>query len=341
MAARRPLQPLARSAFTLVELLVVITIIGLLMSLLLPAVSAARASARGLKCKNNIRNLQLAVLNYQAQKGHFPPSWKTTLPTPSGSIDGWSTLGQILPYIEQITLADRIDYRRSYTFAPPIDGDTGKLAATRVGLFLCPDEQNDVMRMKNGQPYHYPLNYAVNQGIWFTHDPASNMGGGGSFHPNSKFRGAHFRDGLSNTIAWAEVKAYNPYYRNAAIDNPALPTTPDELCAYGGSLKTNSGHTEWVDGRVHQTGFTSVFPPNFRVVCQGTAYDFDWTNQQEGKSPTAKTFAAVTSRSYHVAGVHVAMMDASTHLVVDEVDIHVWRAISTRHGKEANHHFRE
>jgi len=338
---RHTAHPVVRKGFTLVELLVVITIIGLLMSLVLPAVSAARAAARAVQCKNNLHNLQYGVQLYQAQRGTFPPSWKPALPDANGNVNGWSTLGLILPYLEQVNLSDHIDYSLSYSLAPPLAGQPGKLSATRVPVFICPDEQNDYVRLKNGQPYHYPLNYAVNQGGWFTYNPATKKFGSGAFHPNSKFTGAHFRDGLSHTIAWAEVKAYNAYFRNAAIDNPQMPLDAASLCALGGQLKKDTGHTEWVDGRVHQTGFTSVFTPNHRVVCPDQNFlDVDWTNQQEGKSSVVSTFAAVTARSYHTIGVHIAMMDSSVHLVVNEVDLAVWRAITTRFGKETSHDFK-
>ena len=210
---RHTAHPVVRKGFTLVELLVVITIIGLLMSLVLPAVSAARAAARAVQCKNNLHNLQYGVQLYQAQRGTFPPSWKPALPDANGNVNGWSTLGLILPYLEQVNLSDHIDYSLSYSLAPPLAGQPGKLSATRVPVFICPDEQNDYVRLKNGQPYHYPLNYAVNQGGWFTYNPATKKFGSGAFHPNSKFTGAHFRDGLSHTIALGEIRPYCSYYQ--------------------------------------------------------------------------------------------------------------------------------
>src|SRR5690606_316727 len=108
-----------------------------------------------------------------------------------------------------------------------------------------------------------------------------------------------------------------------------------EICGLGGEFKPNSGHTEWVDGRAHQIGFTTVSPPNHRALCtEGVAYDVDWNNQQEGKSPTIPTYAAVTARSYHEGMVNVAMMDGSVRPIEDNINVGVWRALSTRRGQE-------
>jgi prepilin-type N-terminal cleavage/methylation domain-containing protein len=144
-------------------------------------------------------------------------------------------------------------------------------------------------------------------------------------------------NGLSNTLAVAEVKAYTPYYRNAAYSDLTIPLTPAELCALGGDFKSESGHTEWVDGRGHQTGFTTVFTPNSRVPCTqgGQMYDVDWTNQQEGKSTTVATYAAVTARSFHPGVVNTMLLDGSVRPVADSVELTAWRALSTRAGGES------
>ena len=148
-------------------------------------------------------------------------------------------------------------------------------------------------------------------------------------------RPAEFLDGLSNTIAAAEVKAWNPYFRNAGLANPAIPQ-PADICNLGGQFKQNSGHTEWVDGRVHQIGITATFAPNTQVNCliDGEIYDVDWTNMQEGKSDTANTHAAVTARSYHAQGVQTLLMDGSVRFTPDGIELAVWRAMSTRNQHE-------
>jgi hypothetical protein len=217
-----------------------------------------------------------------------------------------------------------------------IGGQSVKI--TRIPTYLCPSEVNDRLRVNatTGAAEHYPINYGGNLGIWFVWDPATGRGGEGAFYPNSKLKSGSFTDGLSKTLAFAEVKAYNPYFRNAAQANPAMPTSPAAVCGLGGEFKQDSGHTEWTDARVHQTGFTATFTPNTKVECDqgGVKYNVDWNNQQEGKSATVPTYAAVTPRSYHSGIVNAAMMDGSVQRISDSVDLNAWRALATRNGNE-------
>ena len=319
-----------RIGFTLVELLVVIAIIGTLIALLLPAVQAARAAARRSSCASSMRQMALAMLNFESAQGKFPPSWAATVDGMAHNGDGWSAQAQVLPYLEESGLYDNADFKKTYN-GQGLSGGLQALSATRVAPLLCPSEPGDRVRIEAGVAKHYPLNYAVNAGVWFVYDPVTRRGGEGAFYPNSRLRSGDFSDGLSKTVAWAEVKAWTAYYRNAALSNPALPTAA-EVCGLKGDFKKDSGHTEWVDGRVHQTGVTAVFTPNTRVICNGL--DVDWNNQQEGKSTTVATYAAVTARSYHEQGVNVAMMDGSVRFITDGIDVNTWRAAFTRNGAE-------
>src|SRR6056297_4264695 len=103
-----------RHAFTLVELLVVIAIIGVLVGLLLPAVQAAREAARRMSCSNNLKQIGLAVHNYESSLRSMPAAWSH--PGSSGG-NGWSSLARLLPYLEQANLADEIDYAAGYGIA--------------------------------------------------------------------------------------------------------------------------------------------------------------------------------------------------------------------------------
>jgi prepilin-type processing-associated H-X9-DG protein len=89
-------------------------------------------------------------------------------------------------------------------------------------------------------------------------------------------------------------------------------------------------HAEWVDGKVHETGFTTVFPPNTFVGYNsgGTAYDVDFISATE--TSLGDTYAAVTSRSYHTGGVNVVLMDGSVRFVTNDIAPATWRALGTR-----------
>ncbi len=327
-ALPRPSTP--RRGFTLIELLVVIAIIAILVLLLLPAVNAAREAARRASCLNNLRQVALATLNFESARQVFPPS--------RAGRGGWSAQALLLPYLEEDTLARDVDVDRPYSQVTTLGGQL--LSAYRVHPYLCPSEPNDVTRMHAEQAVHYPLNYAVNLGTWFVWDPARQRGGPGAFFPESWLKSRDFRDGLSKTLCLAEVKAYTPYERNAGVTSEmVIPGAAAELPAgdakYGPSRGDNTGHTEWVDGRSHQIGFTTTFVPNADVRPERVGNrSIDWTNMQEGKSDSVRTYAAVTARSHHPGIVHVALMDGATRAISDDVDLQVWRAASTRKGRE-------
>ena len=100
----------------------------------------------------------------------------------------------------------------------------------------------------------------------------------------------------------------------------------------GGDASTRtSGHTEWVDGRVHQTGFTTVFGPNsITPVGSATGTDGDYTSCREAKTCTGPTYAAVTARSYHEGIVHVLLMDGSGRGVSENINLGTWRNLGSR-----------
>ena len=326
-----------RVAFTLIELLVVIAIIGILIALLLPAVQFARESARRMSCGNNLHQLGLALHNFESANRKYPSSWQPTAAQGKGNVDGWSCQAQLLPYVEKGDLYDRIDFTKTYNQQIPIPGVNGlqRLSGMKVDILICPSEINTQVRMNSSGPEHAPLSYGCNLGVWFVFDRNSRTIGDGAFGPIRELTGGDFSDGTTNTLAFMEVKTYNPYYRNAAHATPAVPSQTG-VCALGGDFKTNTGHTEWVDGRAHQTGCTTLFPPNAKVKCivGSIDYDVDWNNQQEGVG-TAPTFAAVTSRSYHPSAVQALMMDGSVHAFPSATDVNVWQALSTRNKGEA------
>ena len=327
--------------FTLVELLVVIAIIGILIALLLPAVQAAREAARRSSCKNNLKQIGLGLHNYLTANRSFPPSYCIERGTViSGNNGSWSIHGRLLPYLEQTGAYDLVRLDIAWD-AQLVTG----VPMLRIPTYVCPSDPNDTVRVKNGAPFIYPQTYGFNFGTWLVLNPATGQGGDGAFFVNSQIRPASIRDGLSNTLAAAEVKAFTSYFRNTPDPGPAVPNHPSVVAglASGAQFKLgphtndNTGHTEWCDGRVHHSGITTVFTPNTFVAyvhSDGNRYDVDYNSLQEGKSVTQPTYAAVTSRSYHPAVVNTALMDGSVRTVSETIDLSVWRALGTRQGGE-------
>jgi len=370
--------PLTRKAFTLVEILVVILIIGLLLALLFPAIQAARTASQSAGSANNLRQIGVSGLKFESRNRHFPPSWQRTKVPNGTDIRGWSIHALLLPYMEQQILTTNIDYTRNYSDANEVvlaDGTIEKLSSMRVPTYVSPANPRDEVRFDDDggvlRPEHYPVDYGVNLGVFFVWDPVTGEGGSGMAYPDSQIPASEVKDGLSYTMFFSEVKSWQAYYRNAAQDAGDLPladlsttglaaqhvvdvndgttTLIDTLNAGAGgdlAFKTESGHTEWVDGRGHQIGFTAAFTPNTPILVEETVggitqvYDVDWTNWQEGKGLNVDppndtpTYAVVTARSHFEGGVNVAMADGSVKWVANSVELPVWRAYATRAGEE-------
>jgi prepilin-type N-terminal cleavage/methylation domain-containing protein/prepilin-type processing-associated H-X9-DG protein len=317
-----------RSAFTLIELLVVIAIIAILIGLLLPAVQKVREAASRMKCLNNLKQIGLALHNHEGTFQTFPMAG--TYPV-GATGDSFSVQAQLLPYVEQDNLKNLINFSASYATQPAV-------TQKRIAIYLCPSETKDRPRT-DGALVHYALNYAANMGTWFVYDPVSQRAGDGAIAVNRRTTVADFTDGTSNTIGFAEVKAYTPYLRDSGNPtglNAPMPNDPNAVVGFGGSFKADSGHTEWVDARVHQSGFTTTFPPNTRVpfATGGTLYDIDFNSSREGKSTTGTCYAIVTARSYHAGGVNTLFMDGSVRFVRSTIRLDNWRALGTPAGGE-------
>ena len=329
-----------RPGFTLIELLVVIAIIGILVALLLPAVQSAREAARKTQCKNNLRQIGLALHNYSDAHSVFPPTFC------AGPGDGgeWSLPARILPFVEAGNIYSRIDFSKDYN-QTSTEFPFG-VKAMRVAILICPSDPNDRQRTNaSGLPTYYPLCYGANLGSWKIFDPVTGQGGDGAFGPNSRTRSGDFQDGMSNTLCFSEVNAFTPYARNSSsplAGNVPPPASLTELCGYiagATEFQADSGHTEWADGRSHHVGFTTTFGPNTRTICTNGSnglQNLDFSSQREDNPEGTRnaTFASVTSRSHHVGIVQSLLMDGSVRTISENINLSTWRGLGTRSGQE-------
>lgn len=326
--------------FTLIELLVVIAIIAVLVALLLPAVQQAREAARRTSCKNNLKQMGLAVHNYQTAHRVFPPgaAVNTSL-TSTGNNGSWGVHGRLLPFLEQGNLYDQVDLTVGWDSQIVING-------LKIDVYSCPSDPlaGQPRSFTDGRPSLWPTTYGFNYGTWFVFDPVTGRGGNGMFSPNASLSFRDAIDGSSNTLLAAEVKAWTPYTRNGGPASTTIPQTIADAqasIATGTSFKLNpaTGHTEWPDGRVHHTGVTVTFTPNTNITYSdgATTYEHvDYNSWQEGRDGVngSPTYAIITARSFHTGIVNVLLLDGSTRSISENIDLSVWRGLGTRAGGE-------
>ncbi len=145
------------AGFTSIELLVVVSIIGLLMALILPAVQSARETARRMQCISNLRQLGIALQSYHAEANMFPPGGRTRHLNVEFQYSALSSIISILPHLEQRTLFDSVNLdlaSQDSAETPIVENATAR--RTTVAVFLCPSDSESNHRM----------NYRLNRGIW-------------------------------------------------------------------------------------------------------------------------------------------------------------------------------
>jgi prepilin-type N-terminal cleavage/methylation domain-containing protein/prepilin-type processing-associated H-X9-DG protein len=320
-----------RPAFTLIELLVVIAIIAVLIGLLLPAVQKVRSAAARLSCSNNLKQIGLALHNYEGANGTFPTGyWRKTWPVDPTNPKGhfrWSALAQLTPYLEQTNVYNALDlsyplYGGGAVQPEVIPFPVNRPAvAAKVPIFLCPADQYRVIIDGQG-----PSNYMACSGGNASGDA---LAGNGLFvgvnldaARNAGVSVTNIPDGLSNTVAFSETTLgaggtaaagatdVRLYYKQVTALSQAN-------CDASTTLITDRGAL-WADGAYNCTLFNTVRPPNSPLM-----------DCVQHSNPAWKA-----ARSRHEGGVNALLGDGSVRFVRDAIDPLTWQAAGTRDGGE-------
>jgi prepilin-type N-terminal cleavage/methylation domain-containing protein/prepilin-type processing-associated H-X9-DG protein len=307
-----------RPAFTLIELLVVIAIIAILIGLLLPAVQKVREAAARLQCQNNLKQIGLALHNYNTAFGHLPSN---TRPSAVVSVrERWATV--ILPWFEQGNILSI--YNQNVNWSDP----TNRAAvATRLALFECPSTPNPERldsdpSLGAWNPIVACGDYATIYGV----DPRLlslglvDNAGPGILPPNSKPVLRDISDGTSNTVLITESAGRPQLYRaGKPVGTPPAPYVQGGAWCRPASDITLVGSSQ--DG--------SVLPGPCAVNCtNGEDAGPTYPNPIYGVNGTGQVY------SFHTGGVNAVYGDGSVHFVSQGVRIRVFAALVTRNGGE-------
>jgi len=328
-----------KHGFTLVELLVVITIIAILIALLLPAVQAAREAARRAQCANNIKQIALALLNYEHHNGAFPPGYGMLPPGYYGTglvetagirpYAEWSWIARLFPHIEQLAVAGYIDWQwnpgTAYNGYSP---NNLQVVSTKYPVLQCPSDDtvrvnwNEGLACSGGQytPLgHSRSSYAGNFGLGQLEAPKSppalpppptDRGHvEGIFRYNCGMRIAEIYDGSSFTLLVSEI-------------------IPGDVCTIRGTIGYDEGPV-----------FMADYPPNDLTPdlvrwCGTRDRNLPPAPCLPGSSSLGGTLTVLnmvlhTSRSMHPGGVQAALCDGSVQFFSERIATGVWRALGT------------
>jgi prepilin-type N-terminal cleavage/methylation domain-containing protein len=294
-----------RDGLTLVEVLVVLFIIGVLVALLLPAVQYAREAARSASCKNNLKQLGLALINYESQNRVYPMA---------AEVNNYGPHFQLLPFLGQQAIYDQFDQKESAAEGLP----HRILSGLQIAAFRCPSDEGSE---SGATSFNYPgcASSGPQKFGWdgiFSHPKLP----GQPFPAGKVVRAADATDGLSNTIAFSEALMGDSEAPTRILwrlnEDLAAPGQLDQFAWECSRVRRRHiaavyslRGTEWWMGGMPSSLYTHVLNPNGSSCYSGG-------NMQ---------LAAASASSLHTKGVNICRADGGIEFVSEQITIDVWR----------------
>jgi len=292
----------ARKGFTLIEILVVISIIGILVGLLLPAVQQAREAARRMSCSNNLRQVGLAIQNYHSAHKRLPPGYLSASDALSNDLGpGWGWGSMILGELEQSSLM------RQISFGLPIEHSSNASARTfKISSYLCPSDTvktpwNVVSRDSTGNAVATICTVAASNytGVFGIREPIGD--GDGVLFRNSRIGMKDVTDGTSTTMIVGE-------------------------------RSQRWGEATWTGSVTGASLFPPVNSPALPHIEPSSSMVLGHTF--EG-APNSQDLELNNFSSLHAAGAHMLFVDGHSQFISASTDKFTFRALSTRSGAES------
>jgi prepilin-type N-terminal cleavage/methylation domain-containing protein/prepilin-type processing-associated H-X9-DG protein len=338
---------LRRAGFTLVELLVVIAVIGILVALLLPAVQAARESARRADCTNHLKQIGIALQAYHEARRSFPAGRLLSFTHPAQG-RCFSAYSQALPHLELANVQNLMNFNANPDATDPVFGDLNAAARnTYIAIFQCPSDSHQILQ--TGCEVH---NYPLCTGTTF---PVTTLNPGnvpvtGIFYENSGTKLAEVRDGSSNTVCVSENTLSIPGMGeapaghwngkptqgfvlttgndNASVGPPLLNYPGD--CLPGNILQQTRG-SKWLYGAPGHSMYNHIRGPNDPGIdCRGGL-----PHSNHSIATWQYLSHNIAAHSYHPGGVNALFCDGHVQFATDGISLPIWQAYGTRAGGES------